>query len=451
MSVSNWTGVEGNLQVTMVAGGAPNLPAEMVGEVLCRAIEPDEPYNVDEIIRKRGKFRLIHSSIKAFIDATPYFWAHLLVTPRISSQTIERSLLRTQGQCFCVTIRLDDLSVFGSAAAYPNARQFVRSAVTCLAPFMPKCDAIDARVADPVIANTLLRDARALKAQGLRSLLFSFTIYAYNDFTLAEMAHYRFAEPPLFGEPFAAYTTLTAFTLDVDYPSAAYHAPESALQITQTRSYALNWPNFMRMLTSSPALTKLVLIGATFERFTGFLVSPPLYQLKILFLAFEGSMSMACTVSRLVFPGLETLKLTLSGRDDLDCISMCPHVLAEVPHVILVGSCSEDDNMDSLFRLMRRVERLDLGYAGDNFFVALGIASMVLRPPASEVNWNACPALRHLVLSGVTVDEVRTLVVDRERAGYKQLGTVMMRGIGHPLLGPMARWFEARSVAVTST
>ncbi|KAJ7629625.1 hypothetical protein B0H17DRAFT_1150495 [Mycena rosella] len=339
-----------------------------------------DPYDVDSIVRDRGNFRLLHCLILDFVDHHAVFWAYILISPRVSFTSLETSLINCAGNGFALTIRLDDLAVLEDemvADTHPSPRAFARAAVIAVLPYMSLCSELFLQAANAHVLDSMLSYLRACRADALTHFTVTFALDNYFLFEPPSISGFQFASIPLYGRPFSPMTIFSVIAILMDRPTITFFS------------------------TPSPANA---------------------VALEILHLCFEGSRTMAYFGARLVLPRLKTVQITFSDRDDLECVSLYPHILNAAPHVVLA--------------------------AAEEFFEAFHTASG-LPCPGSTVNWNACPVLEHLVLRGVHVVAMRTTLLVREALRYPQVATVLLEDANSIVDPAVTAWFSTRSISLT--
>ncbi|KAJ7114756.1 hypothetical protein C8R44DRAFT_855464 [Mycena epipterygia] len=375
----------------------PNLALhlELIFRVLEDAFVPRGDYNIDLLLELRGIFRLIHSKMRHYVDTTPHFWTYILLSPRVLLSFISTVFVRVGDLPFFLTLRCTDLSEFGDVTEMVQHRRadaFIRTATRTVWPSMSRCSALLLEAATPSILGSQLERFKTVAPVMLGSFSVAFGVDNFSDFDHPDIVGFKFVSNPLFGPAFAPFTIFSIMSTVDPRPLVTYYStPQPALLVRQPSGHFIFWYQVFTMLASSSSLTKLVFIGVEFACTLDFAVSIPLTGVQILHLEFEGSRSMSDLVSRLVLPELHTVKITFADRTDLVCASLCPHILANVSRVILSGECEEDDGLDDFFRMLPRVEHLDLRGAAGVFVHSFHVASRTELERMSVVERVAVP------------------------------------------------------------
>ncbi|KAJ7710374.1 hypothetical protein B0H17DRAFT_1190126 [Mycena rosella] len=314
---------------------------------------------------------------------------------------------------------------------------------------MHRCAHLTVSADNSTVVDDVLLPLQAAFAPVLQGVLVNFRSEDYSDFRPFAMHNFVFSGvAPLFA-PFPPFTTLCWTRESVAYPTINYStgvvASCWALHLTDRPA---DWTEAMAVITSSSALSVLVLDRIVLECTPGRIrCSPPLYALRVLVLTFGDSPSMAALVLSLNIPTLHTLHVTLASVVDFHTLLSCRAILSVVVELYIFGSPPEDDAYWHLFSLLHRVVKLDLLLAGPAFYSSFVHASR-LPSPVAGINWNASPALQHILVGGLSLSHLRGLVLDREAARFPQLESIFTQDPEDGGDAALRAWFQARSILI---
>ncbi|KAJ7660545.1 hypothetical protein B0H17DRAFT_1212547 [Mycena rosella] len=94
--------------ITDEVTGGLILPAELFHEIFLLAYVAQDPYDVDGLLRDRHSFSVVHSGIMDFIEKNPVCWSHILLSPKVPFEAVEKSIRNVCGHKFTLTLRLDE-------------------------------------------------------------------------------------------------------------------------------------------------------------------------------------------------------------------------------------------------------------------------------------------------------------------------------------------------------
>ncbi|KAJ7662642.1 hypothetical protein DFH06DRAFT_1325001 [Mycena polygramma] len=427
----------------------PVFPLELLTRILSFTMEHDTVYDPCVLLRTRDSARLVHSQFKSYVDARPEFWSHIVVTIDDDPLVLSRVLESTGSSEFSLTIRMVDFSTLVAGFAdgwFDRVEETVAPLMELLDAHMERCYALNVQTANEAVMAVLLEHLQWMDAHALEDFTVSFGSYHFSHFRSPSLMEFTFADSPLLQEIMAPFTQLSFVRHAVPDPVFTYASGRCrSLTVHQPVHRPFSWPDLARIMDATPTLCVLTVDGI----FMG--VTPSAFMIPVAFnflhtleVNFRGNRSTACIVAHLNAPQLRTLKVKVQDRMDMVCLAVCTGLLWDIKELVIQGHCEDITGVDQVFRLMHRLVSLDLRGAGSSFLQAFHVAS--LQPPRSHgPNWNACPALRHLLVSNTHVGAVVDLLEVRMGMSYARLDTVHF--------GLMAddddigvAWFQERSI-----
>ncbi|KAJ7601437.1 hypothetical protein DFH06DRAFT_1154100, partial [Mycena polygramma] len=349
----------------------PLLPVELLTRILSAAMDNDDLYEPDVIIRTRNAIRLAHSVFKDYADRRPEFWSHVLVTPLTRPVALGRALKRTRGAEFCVTIRLDDAACCASVwERDEDMAADVHRLMHIIGDFsMRKCYSMNVLGVTARHVSLVLLHLEFECTRNLEDLTITFGTASYASFEIER----RFLLKPKF-DPHAPFTGLSILSDDVPTILITHVASDHpSLRVQQPSNRPMTWLDLVRFCEATPTLYSMALDNIHFSGIPNSIMIPlPLNVLHSLEVDFRGNRAMAVMVSRLNIPSLLVLKMVVRTDTDILCWSHCVGLLMNV----------------------------------------------------QESNWSACPSLERLALGAVPIDTVISVLEDRANMGYKSVSCV---------------------------
>ncbi|KAJ7605403.1 hypothetical protein DFH06DRAFT_1150611 [Mycena polygramma] len=425
----------------------PLLPVELLTRILSAAMDNDDLYEPDVIIRTRNAIRLAHSVFKDYADRRPEFWSHVLVTPLTRPVALGRALKRTRGAEFCVTIRLDDAACCASVwERDEDMAADVHRLMHIIGDFsMRKCYSMNVLGVTARHVSLVLLHLEFECTRNLEDLTITFGTASYASFEIER----RFLLKPKF-DPHAPFTGLSILSDDVPTTLITHVASDHpSLRVQQPSNRPMTWLDLVRFCEATPTLYSMALDNIHFSGIPNSIMIPlPLNVLHSLEVDFRGNRAMAVMVSRLNIPSLLVLKMVVRTDTDILCWSHCVGLLMNVQEVIIAGTCDNGRNVRDLFRLMHCVASLDLRKASSLFIQAFHSGSLQPSLNPSQ-NWSACPSLERLALGAVPIDTVISVLEDRANMGYKSVSCVEVEVVIAPEERGVLDWFHSRGISVT--
>ncbi|KAJ7733480.1 hypothetical protein B0H16DRAFT_1732292 [Mycena metata] len=420
-------------------------PNEIFQEVFEKLCGRQSGYPLSDLYRDRASLLRSSQKIRALVKACPSFWTTVLVDPVTNITNLRYCLEELNGRKFSVEVRVRD-----EAACEGSVEDFVTTAMGVLSPFFHRCSCVELSAASPTMAGIVLQGLSASHPTSLLSIISDFDIPGCSDYDPSDFNDIEFAVKPSFDVVFPPAISLTLTTGPLVKPTVVYHSSSAPSAIvTCPRNSLPYWLDMMLVLCASKHVKELMLDNVECVQLPHSMSVPAtLAFVRVLVLVFNGRRRMPRTVARLIFPGLDTLKLVIETRADIDCASECRAILATVRKVVLVSTCARPRGLEYLFRLMYQVETLDFSAAAlalwNEYYSACDTS-----PPDSNSTFYACPRLAHLVLPSMSVDEVIRLLDCRAEVGYAQVKTVNMKGSVGVFTVAHRRWFQARSICLS--
>ncbi|KAJ7637958.1 hypothetical protein DFH06DRAFT_1138605 [Mycena polygramma] len=406
---------ESPVSVTVYAAKYPDpvFPLELLTRILSFTMEHDTVYDPCLLIRTRESVRLVHSQFKSYVDARPEFWSHIVVTIDDDPLVLSRVLESTGTSEFSLTIRMVDFSTLVAGFA----------------------DGWFDRVDETVAPLMELLDAHMERCYALNDFTVSFGSYHFSHFRPPDLMDFSFNKSPLLPDITDPFTKLSFVRHSVPDPVFTYTSGQCS------------WPNLARIMDATPTLCVMGIDGISMT------VTPSAFMIPVAFnflhtleVNFRGDRSTACLVAHLNAPQLRTLKIMVQDRMDMVCLAICTGLLWDIKELVIQGACEDITGVDQVFHLMHRLVSLDLSAAGPSFLRAFHVAS--LQPPRSHgPNWNACPALRHLLVSNTHVGVVVDLLEARMGMSYARLDTVHLGLMADGDDVGALDWFNERSIS----
>ncbi|KAJ7660745.1 hypothetical protein DFH06DRAFT_1326015 [Mycena polygramma] len=400
----------------------PLLPVELLTRILSAAMDNDDLYEPDVIIRTRNAIRLAHSVFKDYADRRPEFWSHVLVTPLTRPVALGRALKRTRGAEFCVTIRLDDAACCASVwERDEDMAADVHRLMHIIGDFsMRKCYSMNVLGVTARHVSLVLLHLEFECTRNLEDLTITFGTASYASFEIER----RFLLKPKRLYPPSLITHVAS-----DHPS---------LRVQQPSNRPMTWLDLVRFCEATPTLYSMALDNIHFSGIPNSIMIPlPLNVLHSLEVDFRGNRAMAVMVSRLNIPSLLVLKMVVRTDTDILCWSHCVGLLMNVQEVIIAGTCDNG-----------RKRSLDLRKASSLFIQAFHSGSLQPSLNPSQ-NWSACPSLERLALGAVPIDTVISVLEDRANMGYKSVSCVEVEVVIAPEERGVLDWFHSRGISVT--
>jgi hypothetical protein len=424
-----------------------------MNRILDCTMEHDEAYDPAVLIDTRLAILLAHSNFRDWAVANPVFWSHVLITGSTQIISICMAMARVPDSGFALTIRLVDPEPFlavSSGDLYDTIAFHLDRIVDAIEDKMHLCYDLTIQAMNPIVLRMLLDRIQAFSVPTLETLNVSFGVSTYIYFRPPRLASFLFQPTPTFPTRFSSFATLHLTASDVPSPVISYASrPASSLAVHQPPGAPLQWSDVVNLCVASDSLDTLVIDGIdVLHDFSRVVLSPPLPRLRRVELNFRRDSNMALLVSRLNIPSLSIAKIWLYCDEDLECLTICSGLLRTVPEILLAGPCPVATGMDKLFGALHGVKRLDLTYGSLAMLSSLRVASGVAATN-TENNWHACPLLTCLLLGNVPISDVKRIVEERQRTGYKSLEFVRLWSAA--IVGQADKaWFSNRSITLVS-
>ncbi|KAJ7448106.1 hypothetical protein FB451DRAFT_1533295 [Mycena latifolia] len=431
------------------------LHAELILEILDLLADAELDDSIGDVIRIRGNLRLVCPFVCKFVQDNPRFWRYLIISPGLPLDFVVACLSLAKD----VELRIAFIATDGRSNTPLSSenvpclfRDFVVDAAELLRDEMYRCAELRICADTASLVDEILSVIEPSSPLLLRAILLSFRLSTYSDFHPWTMRDYRFASCPPLGDPFPPATALSWAFEPIQFPTVNYsHYNAASCWVIHPSDRPATWLEAMTVLTSSQRVGYLFLDGIVFHTTPSRIqCSPAFYSLRVLDLTFRGSTTMAALVSCLNIPSLGTLKVNLLEPTDVSCLTRCGAILSTVKELVLIGACPPGQDYYTLFSMLHRVVRLDLRLTSNVFFNSFAYTSR-LDPPSSGPNWNACPDLRRLLLHGISLAQIRAVLLQRQDVGFAQVEYVMA---GNPSGGwdvTTDSWFQSQSIELVTS
>ncbi|KAJ7270838.1 hypothetical protein C8J57DRAFT_1507812 [Mycena rebaudengoi] len=424
----------------------PLLPAEMLLHVLSFVEECDPLVTIAEFVRWRGDLRRVFSN---FIEAVPGLFSRLIVTPSSSYELTEYHLNLGGSRPLHILLSIPSNNIYIPAHhRHLSMVQNFRQVVGLVAVYMPMC-----------VHLTIQSDSIAMLEVALRALSVGTPDLLDSMEVVLDPPHFGVFYPPCLldfaffleddsAAPFLPFTRLVVRHDSVPRPRFVHLSCEgNSSSVILPHDWSISWPDILRVLTASVRLRVLVLRAVEFIMVPEWFMNAPALHITTLDLEFGGVRSMGTLLAHIPFPELLTLKVRFAVADDIACLAQCGAILGNVTELVLLGSLPHAHTAAVLFRFAFRVEILDLRL-GPQFFESFQLASSSSGVDG-QINYNACPALRQLRLSGITLQEVRLLLQDRAQVDYEQVHTVLAENPPGEVGSELINWFTTHLVELS--
>ncbi|KAJ7261637.1 hypothetical protein C8J57DRAFT_1514157 [Mycena rebaudengoi] len=396
---------------------APRLPVEVLAHVLSFIDEYDPPYSTQDYISFRGTLRLV---FRHLVASVPCLWAHILLTPTLHFEFATLCFHLARNYPTRIHVRAAPNSAFHSfrhngLTVYQHYRRLLHLAASA----MSTCAEITVETHGPRYLDITME---ALTS-GVPSILSRISVVLRQDPPDFRLFHppcltaFAFPQPPSFGQPFRPLVDLSITVAQVLLPVFTHVSslhPFSLVQLPP--GFRLQWQDLLRLLTQSTHIHTLLLNSVHIcNRDPSSMIGAPPIPVERLDIAFGGLRSMAEVVAHIPFPRLTTLRVRFVELDDIHCLAVCAGMLANITELVLLGIYPRDLRVFDIFRFCFNLQVLDVAGAETQFFSSFYRASTRM-PPPGQVNYNACPFLRHLTVSNTRLWTLREMLESREAA-----------------------------------
>ncbi|KAJ7285040.1 hypothetical protein C8J57DRAFT_1497904 [Mycena rebaudengoi] len=423
------------------------MPSEILVHALSFVDEYDPPLSVEESVRFRGVLRL--SFPPHLVNSVPCLWARMLVTPTTQLSQILIWLEYARSFPLDVHVRAPSARLYYSSDhdGFTLFRHF-RHLLRLLSTRFSTCRILVLEVGNIGLVKISMEEL-AVANPAILSRLSVVMENEYPSFSMFQpscLASFVFPHRPPFGQPFLPVSHLSIVCTRVQHPVFTHIACDSPVSVVQLpRHYSLTWRDLIHLLSTSLHLHELVLDAVQFSRsHAGTMIASPPLNIRVLDITFRGLRLMAEVLTHIPFPYLSTLKVHFQDENDVECLATCSGILNTITELILFGQHPVEARVFDIFRFCMALETLDMRQAEEEFFVSFFRASGRMPVPGFE-NYNACPFLQHLLVSGVSLIDVHKLLEMRDRMGFADLLSVTALQAGEVDLASVL-WFQARSI-----
>ncbi|KAJ7631401.1 hypothetical protein DFH06DRAFT_1140642 [Mycena polygramma] len=426
---------------------------EDIAHILFPAIARDASFDFNALIEIRGRLMLTSRWGRYKVCDIPDFWTRLIVSPRAHLDVVREWLEMTDTLSpppLTITFRATRGDTVSPYFPNNNLTYWVDTAASILASQLDRCVSLAIVADNPELLTDIMFLVEGTRPALLKKLDVMFGIADYSHVRPHVLHNFAFLDLPPIGSPFRPFTSLSWIAGAGSNPSVTYTTSEIAsCSIVHPSAQLVYWMVVICVLTSSNLIDTLLLDGLPFNYHPGTLTcSPPMHALVRLDVAFRGSDNMAQLVTRLNAPSLKVLRVTVTSPRDVQCLCACPGLLATIEDLVLTGSCAAGNEFYAIYSLLHRTTLIDLRSASNIFFSALAVASRRPRPQLGP-NWNACPFLKHLVLSQVSLRDVQALLLMRLSKGYDMVESVCIAEVAGGEDATISAWFAAHDVHLT--
>ncbi|KAJ7734601.1 hypothetical protein B0H16DRAFT_1467454 [Mycena metata] len=426
----------------------PRLPFDVVTIIVEFAADDDSSITTAKFIIMRNAFRLVSKELYLFINSSPRFWSRLVISPRAPLPFLQECVVRSASEKLFVSYHATERSPALCtlyAGLQCSFNDYVVDSAHFLSLDMGRCVELFVETDSPRLLETVLDCLFWTKPTFLRTIQTTYRMASYHHFRLYGIQFFNFSSFPAISAPFRAYTHLTWLGASVSAPTVTFHTDNDAhCEVLHPHGRPLVWDEFMVVLTSSMVVSDLILDCLDYVPTPGRITcSPPLYSLRTLILVFHGNPAMASAVSRFNIPGLDTLKVVFVDPGDVDCLSMCGALLVSTQEFVFDGHCPPNNGIYRLFSMMHRMLCLDFRLVPAVFFYCFVFASRKVSP-VQQTNWQACPELKRVLVSGVPLVTVRDLILNREAAGDPALEYLFVENLDDGQDEFLGDWIRSR-------
>ncbi|KAJ7739614.1 hypothetical protein B0H16DRAFT_1891057 [Mycena metata] len=427
---------EGGLLTTAPPSRAPYPYPYLCAELSLMVLEEfalDHSMPLLDFIVARGALLAAGRSLNTYARCVPGLWSRILVSPRVPLPFVLNCLHLSDLQPLFVSFDatpgvVADSITHGGVHCSPS--EYVVHAAEALAIEADRCAGLAIEADSPDALEVVLDELHWTTPYLLTGILVRFKVPDYTEFRPLCIRRFRFSESSALGEPFPLFTSLTWIGGEVVAPVVSFATAGTATaQIIHPSPRPLSWHDVLVVIVHSPHLETLALDGLQFSSDSPAVFStPPLPSLVNLELTFRGMAGMARLVSCLNAPAIRTLKLTVLDVGDFCRLGTSSALLSNVRELVLAGTCQAGADFFNVFAMLHRLERLDLRPASPEFFYAFARASRRTNT-FPDVNWNACPLLVELLVSGVTLTDVMHLLQDRQAVAFQVISRVVVANV----------------------
>jgi hypothetical protein len=402
--------------------------------------------SVREFLRLRGNLRHVFANI---IEAVPGLFSRVLVTPTSSSALTEHHLNLGASRPCHILIAIPTTTPYVSAYhAHSSVAENLSRVVGLVAVKLASCVNLTIQTGDVSLLQVALQSLRIAKPEQLVSMEVVLDPGHFGLFYPSCLQSFSFENDEHDAAPFLPFTRLVVYHGAVSNPRFVHLSCEGNVShVLLPHGYTISWSNVLRVLSGSRWLRALVLKAVELDLTPRWFLPAPPIHITTLDLEFRGVLSMSTLLIHIPFPDLQTLKVRFSVEDDVACLVQCGAILCNITELILFGSIPHSYTAAILFRFAFRVEILDLRGGGD-FFSSFHLASSTM-DVSGEANYNACPALRELKVSGIALEDVRVLLIDRATMDYDQIDGVVVEEPTDQVGADLVAWFHSQFVELS--
>ncbi|KAJ7182684.1 hypothetical protein C8R43DRAFT_940795 [Mycena crocata] len=410
---------------------------------------------IRQFLFDRSALRLTCRLFKFIVKTCPSFWTRLLISPRVPLSHVAYSLAQSEMEPLVISFaahQLDDRQCLTFDDEPCDTSTYFRDAAYSVSLVMDRCVSLKLDVECPPILQLLSEEFGWAEPRILEKLEVSYgcrEAFLMRPFALED---FHFDCRPPFGKLFPPVQCLTWTTGTVPFPIIAYTTSGiPSCVVTHPNDYEATWAQALQVF-SSEDLEILVIDGIQFSPACFGVISPdPLFSLRILVLTLRGRESIAYLMIRFYMPNLHVLRVFFDHADDLRCLSMCSPILCSIKELVLIGACPlSGDASTLLFPQLVTLCRLDLRLTSRTFFEALMVASRRV-PLASGMNTYACPSLRELAITGVSLDSIRMLILQREMSRLPPLESLVVDNAARAVDVEVEDWFRSQNIAISAS